>query len=232
MFILDLSGSMKWDLESDTTPTDASTERLTVMKLALDKVLSDPDLKSVNVGLMGFSGINSDADGVAHGPTFPLADAEFRSDATLARNSNFDPADKDSAMSLSVDSNWIGLKEKYSWLDAKKDRWLAKLVAKFLSKQVKQTVEQKATADEINTKEYIQLASSTWEAVGGTPIVDALYESALYFKGEKVGYGKYLPTDHRAAHPSSYTGEIKKENTAKRVKLCRSNLWWNIRLGM
>ena len=51
MFILDLSGSMRWDLSSDTMPADVSTERLTVMKLALDKVLSDPEMKNINIGL-------------------------------------------------------------------------------------------------------------------------------------------------------------------------------------
>ncbi|RTZ66169.1 MAG: hypothetical protein DSZ29_03405 [Aquificaceae bacterium] len=211
MFILDLSNSMRWDLSSDTPPANVSTERLTVMKLALDKVLSDPEMKNINIGLMGFSGINGAAEGVAHGPTFPVADAEFRSDATLARNPLFDPADKDSAMSMMINNKWTDLTGKYPWLNAKKDSWLAKLPVKALTKKAKKTVEQKAVVDEINTKEYVRLASSAWEAKGGTPIVDALYEAALYFKGEKVDYGKYLPTDHRAAHPSSYSGIIKKE---------------------
>lgn len=211
MFILDLSGSMLWDLDSETKPIDPLTERLTVMKTALDKVLSDPDLKNINIGLMGFSGISSSADGLAHGPSFPVVDAETRSDGTLMLNPKFDASSEDSSTSLSIDSKWADLKTKYTWLDKKSDRWLDKLSSKLLKKGGKISKEiKKATVVEINTKEYIQIAASTWAATGGTPIVDALYESALYFKGEKVDYGKYLPSDHRAAHPSTYEGIIKK----------------------
>jgi type IV pilus assembly protein PilY1 len=53
-------------------------------------------------------------------------------------------------------------------------------------------------------------------AKDGTPIVDALYEGALYYRGGAVDYGKQRgenPTDsrsnaevHRVSHPASYTG--------------------------
>lgn len=51
------------------------------------------------------------------------------------------------------------------------------------------------------------------EAAGGTPIVDALYEGALYYRGENADYGKRRGTSttssdakvHRVSHPASYT---------------------------
>ena len=207
MFILDLSGSMLWDLYSENKAADPSIERLAVMKLALDNVLSDPDLKDINIGLMSFSGINSAADSVAHGPTFPVEDANFHSEGALIQNPKFDPNIDDSAMYLSIKNNWSSLNTKYNWLATKKDSWIYKKINGIAG--AKKTTKQKASPTEISAKEYMRLAASTWQASnGGTPIVDALYEAALYFKGKKVDYGRYLATDHRAAHPSSYTGEM------------------------
>ncbi len=211
MFILDLSGSMLWDLGADTPPADTTTQRLAVMKSALDAVLSDPDLKNINIGLMGFSGINSSSQSRAHGPSFPVVDVESPSFDSLFLNSNFNPNDKDSAMYLSVASQWAILAAKFNWDVSKKDSWIAKKKAK---KKVLKSGKKKATSDQLNSKEYIQLAANTWGARGGTPIVDAFYEAALYFRGEDVGYGKYLPNDHRSAHPATYEGEIKLEELA------------------
>jgi hypothetical protein len=115
-------------------------------------------------------------------------------------------------MSTSITSNKDKLSKKFTWFDGKKDSWLAKILLKLLGIKISTAPKKKkATADKTNTKEYIQLASNTWEAKGGTPIVDSLYEATLYFKGETVDYGKYLATDLRSAHPSTYEGEIKLE---------------------
>ena len=55
------------------------------------------------------------------------------------------------------------------------------------------------------------------EPVGGTPTIDALYETALYMRGESVDYGKQrgasTVTDRnraffRVSHPDSYTGGV------------------------
>lgn len=52
-------------------------------------------------------------------------------------------------------------------------------------------------------------------AIGGTPLVDYLYEAALYFRGEPVDYGttrgiQYNPWDrhNRLSHENSYTGGV------------------------
>ena len=55
-----------------------------------------------------------------------------------------------------------------------------------------------------NTREYISLLTTTWSAYGSTPIVDALYEAARYFRGENVSWGRQPPTNIRSAHPSTY----------------------------
>jgi len=58
------------------------------------------------------------------------------------------------------------------------------------------------------TRDYLGLLSSNWVASGKTPIVDALYEAARYFRAQGVYFGYETPDDIRAAHPSSYIGEL------------------------
>lgn len=60
-----------------------------------------------------------------------------------------------------------------------------------------------------NSRQYLSLLSndtSIWNAYGSTPIVDALYEASLYFRGEAIEAGKFPPNDIRSAHPSTFTG--------------------------
>ncbi len=62
-----------------------------------------------------------------------------------------------------------------------------------------------------NTREYLSLLSSDpaiWDAGGRTPLVDALYEAALYFKGGDVHWGRRTADHISAAHPSTYTGTL------------------------
>ena len=54
-------------------------------------------------------------------------------------------------------------------------------------------------------RQYIADIADTWSPTSYTPIVDALYEAALYFRGEKIHYGQNDPTLN-GAHPSSYDG--------------------------
>ncbi len=57
----------------------------------------------------------------------------------------------------------------------------------------------------LTVREYIADIADTWTPSSWTPIVDALYEAALYYRGEKVHYGQSLPT-RGGAHPSTYEG--------------------------
>lgn len=54
-------------------------------------------------------------------------------------------------------------------------------------------------------RQFLADVGSSWNAKGYTPIVDALYEAARYFRGEKVDFGNLNPDQVRAAHPSTYT---------------------------
>ena len=56
-------------------------------------------------------------------------------------------------------------------------------------------------------REYIADVADSWSENSYTPIVDALYEAALYYRGEKMHYGQNLPTLN-GAHPSTYDGSI------------------------
>ncbi len=55
-------------------------------------------------------------------------------------------------------------------------------------------------------REFLKDVVNDWSAEGYTPIVDSLYEAALYYRGEDVLWGKRPPEMVQAAHPASYTG--------------------------
>lgn len=57
-------------------------------------------------------------------------------------------------------------------------------------------------------REFLKDVVNDWKAEGYTPIVDALYEAALYYRGEAVNAGRLQPNHVRAAHPASYTGNL------------------------
>jgi len=58
-------------------------------------------------------------------------------------------------------------------------------------------------------RDYLSDIVQNWTAVGGTPLVDALYEAALYYRGEKMRYGYDKPDGYNkvGAHPSTYSGD-------------------------
>lgn len=63
-------------------------------------------------------------------------------------------------------------------------------------------------------RQFLGNVANAWTPKGYTPIVDALYEAALYFRGGAVDFGYQLPNNVRAAHPSSYSGNITKDSCA------------------
>jgi hypothetical protein len=46
--------------------------------------------------------------------------------------------------------------------------------------------------------------ANSWTALGYTPIVDSLYEAALYYRGNPVDFGNLAASNVKAAHPSTY----------------------------
>lgn len=55
-------------------------------------------------------------------------------------------------------------------------------------------------------RDFLPRVLSGWNAWGSTPLVDAYYEAALYFRGEKPKWGLATPEQNHAAHPSTYKG--------------------------
>lgn len=56
-------------------------------------------------------------------------------------------------------------------------------------------------------REFLSSIVQGWTHKGYTPIVDALYETALYYQGERSHFGQHLPNLIPAAHPLSYPVE-------------------------
>jgi hypothetical protein len=57
-------------------------------------------------------------------------------------------------------------------------------------------------------RQYLPKILDGWTAFGATPIVDAYYEAALYFRGEVPLWGSASAEYNHAAHPSTYDGTI------------------------
>jgi Tfp pilus tip-associated adhesin PilY1 len=76
---------------------------------------------------------------------------------------------------------------------------------------------------ELPVSQFLANVVDTWQPNGYTPIVDALYEAARYYRGEEVVWGKFPPSYEWAAHPSSYTGAL--ECGSKEQQTCY--LEWN-----
>ncbi len=55
---------------------------------------------------------------------------------------------------------------------------------------------------------YLADIVDSWQAAGYTPIVDSLLEASRYFRGEGLVWGKTLPANSWAAHPSTYEGAL------------------------
>jgi len=65
-------------------------------------------------------------------------------------------------------------------------------------------------SEEDQVRTYVSDVVDNWTASGGTPLVGALYEAALYFRGERMRYGYDSPSGGTGvgAHPSTYDGLV------------------------
>ena len=169
LFVMDMSGSMKWEMDSDTDAVAPIESRKTILHNALIAVLNDPTLTDINIGISSFSGKDSSGNSTpkANGITFPVSPIDSDADAILNSNSSFTHKGTSYLPIATVGSSAVS----------------------------------------ISTRGYISNSvPQTWIPAAGTPIVDALYEAALYFRGSVVDWGNYDPSDIRSAHPSTYTG--------------------------
>ena len=53
-------------------------------------------------------------------------------------------------------------------------------------------------------RDFLPRILDEWKPGGGTPIVDAYYEAALYYRGEASKWGQLIPHKNASAHPSTY----------------------------
>jgi len=166
LFVMDMSKSMDFEADRDEWATNIEDTRNAILKRAFSRVLNDPDMVDVNIGVSTFSGENAGMGEhtVAHGITYPIS-----------------PIDGPAIDVLN--SNPLFTHKGTSYLPVDGGR---------------------------TTRGYIGTAiTSTWvNPNGGTPLVDALYEAALYFRGADVDHGRFEPLSTKSAHPSTYTGLI------------------------
>lgn len=183
LFVLDNSGSMKWDLNGNSetiydnnldmfvaNPAYTPPSRLGILQQAVQTVIDEaPD--NINIGLMRFgpgmvanewyiSNEGSRTHGV-NGVAFPLTDIN-----ALAREV------------IPTQGDVYSLPHYPS---------------------ANETV-----------RTYVSEVVNSWTATGGTPIVGAIYEAALYFRGEPMRYGLDRPSGvtNVGAHPATYSGDI------------------------
>ncbi len=183
LFVMDMSGSMSYRLASDDLPTGTEKSRKEVLQESLKTVLNDPSLASLNLKV----GLSS----FAGNPAFSLADQR-------GHGISYPVTPLTDLAAPRLDSNTL-------W-DHQTSPYDGEIVTSYLplagSKESKNYM-----ADDTNS------IAAGWQPYGKTPIVDALYEAALYFRGASVFYGKADPSRIQSAHPSTYTGLLYDKTT-------------------
>jgi len=176
LFVMDVSVSMDWEVDSDTVPSDPANSRMSILRNALSTLLTDPDMVDINVGLSSYAGDSTVAttSQTAHGISYPIASIDADADTVLDSNPLFDHPGT-------------------SYLPA---------------------------TGGVTTRGYLQAISNTWVPYGGTPLVDSLFEAALYFRGEQTNWGRHDPSKIRAAHPSTYVGLLQDITTSTTTYQC------------
>ncbi len=59
----------------------------------------------------------------------------------------------------------------------------------------------------VDVRTFLSEIADSWESKGMTPIVDALYEATLYYRGDPLWRGFRKATEKMAAHPATYAQE-------------------------
>ena len=191
LFVLDVSGSMYGAKIAD-------------LKSAFEDLMVDPELDNINVGLMGF----------AYKSIFPkVTVADWSSSAgpytDVAKVSGY---------------SYRGVAFPVSPIDDD-------VMPIMLSNLLPQTENNNSNSGfftldndslinplpEHTVREYLPYILNSWEAYGATPILESLYESALYFRGEPPVMGDTPPDDDRSAHPSTYTGKIYRSGNSSNI---------------
>ncbi len=191
LFVMDASGSM--DKKMDLNDASSKT-RLETMQSALRTVLKSAP-KNLNVGLMEYGELKQDyATGqYPSGISFPVSDID---DFAL-------PIVKDSILDGAGYPQWWMSKTPKPTATRTVREYIADITDYYFKDSWYGKVYQGKSESHIEMERY-----------GNTPIVDALYEAARYFRGEQLYFGHRDASHHkakwngigRAAHPSTYEG--------------------------
>ncbi|WP_022950708.1 VWA domain-containing protein [Leucothrix mucor] len=179
MFVIDVSGSMDEEVSGS-----GGLSRLEVMQSALRTVLKTAP-ENLNVGLMNYGEVAHRNEG--HGIKFPAKD--ITGEALPIVGEKF-PADE-----------W----GNQPWWQSSIPEPAATLTVRDYLSQITDWY----WKDGWYSVAYGGSTAVELEHVGNTPIVEALYEAALYFRGEKVTYGLGDSGNWNrwSAHPSTYEGD-------------------------
>lgn len=167
----------------NTEVGNTGTTRLDVMKQALKTVLtSAPD--NLNVGLMNYGEDPWSTTG--HGIKFPISDINTEARPII------EPRITDEWGTV----NW--------WYSSIPEPSATITVRDYLSE-----ITDWYWKDNWYIYAYENTMYREMERKGATPIVDAIYEAALYFRGANLGfgYGDAGYWNRMSAHPTTYTGE-------------------------
>ena len=152
--------------------------RMQVLQDSLKSLISSPDTTDVNIGLMSFSNKFGDGNNF-HRQAYGPAYPVTNIDDDI--NNDGTLFDTDAASILKSNTLFTDLSQSY------------------LAPTPVDGVD--------STRSYLQTIVNGWKYGRGTPLVDAIYEAALYMRGGMVDYGNQAPKDVRAAHPSTYSGD-------------------------
>ncbi len=165
--------------------------RMDVLQDSLKNLISSPDTTDVNIGIMSFS--NEFGNGnTSYGQAYGPAYPVTNIDDDL--NNDGILFDTDAESILKSNTSFTDLSQSY----------LAPVPVDGVD----------------STRSYLQTIINGWKYGGGTPIVDALYEAALYMRGGMVDYGNQAPNDVRAAHPSTYSGDHIADGSVTNTAVC------------
>jgi len=156
--------------------TGTNQSRLEALREAFNAVMSDEKLVDVNVGMIGFSSGNSTP--YPHGVSFPISGIDDEASPIVLSNT---------LPFGSAGGTTVG------FFTAADDN---------LPDPIPSTG---SDTGEL-VRDFLPRILNSWNAWGNTPIVDAYYEAALYFRGEEPKWGLATPEQHHAAHPSTYKG--------------------------
>lgn len=192
LFVMDVSGSMDKKIDPDDA---ASKTRLEVMQTALRTVLTSAP-KNLNVGIMDYGELERDRDQGQYpsGVSFPISDIE--------------------AEALPIVRDSLGLDDwgNVQWWKSKTPEPTAtRTVREYISDITDYYFKDSWYRKQYQGKTEAEIAMPRY---GNTPIVDALYEAARYFRGDKLYFGQRDASHYkekwsgigRAAHPSTYEG--------------------------